>query len=283
VRTGLDICFYMDEFYGPLASKLWASLQAYVRRVGRDALSLYADSEGFWQNTQPEDWARFEKEFDSASMYHLHLRDRTDTGLRYEFEYSSRNESPWKQDGDGLTVVRFSLPTEYLSEHGPEPVRSLILELGELLPYCSGHAGLSFHGELGYSGIFKQILPHCFRHPGIDIVGPRDAKYDLGPHRVHGVSWLNFLGQPLLDELGGVEELRARLKEPGTRVDAMGGDRAVVTLGLWPEAGDLQAGQSLPAYRELARLLAPWLYHRKLQIIDFPPEDLRRWEDRFLE
>ncbi|MFY0576656.1 type VI immunity family protein [Cystobacter fuscus] len=39
----------------------------------------------------------------------------------------------------------------------------------------------------------------------------------------------------------------------------VGRGRAVVALGPWPEAGDLRQGQTLPAYRELARVLEPWL------------------------
>ena len=61
-------------------------------------------------------------------------------------------------------------------------------------------------------------------------------------------------------------------------------ERAVVTLGEWPEAGDTEQGQTLPAYRELARVLEPWLYHReKVFSRDFPREDTRRWERRFLD
>ncbi|MFP2913735.1 type VI immunity family protein, partial [Pyxidicoccus sp. 3LFB2] len=63
------------------------------------------------------------------------------------------------------------------------------------------------------------------------------------------------------------------------------GERAVVTLGEWPEAGDLEAGAGLPAYRDLARVLEPWLYHDAGTVYsqDFPPEDKLRWERRFLD
>ncbi len=55
---------------------------------------------------------------------------------------------PWESDGSQLvSVVSFSLPTEYLVQHGPGRVRELALELAAPLPFCSGHAGLSFNGE----------------------------------------------------------------------------------------------------------------------------------------
>jgi hypothetical protein len=34
--------------------------------------------------------------------------------------------------------------------------------------------------------------------------------------------------------------------------------------GEWPEAGDLEHGHTLPAYRELARVLEPWSYRTPL-------------------
>ncbi|WP_306818925.1 hypothetical protein [Archangium lipolyticum] len=40
----------------------------------------------------------------------------------------------------------------------------------------------------------------------------------------------------------------------------------------------------LPAYRELTRVLEPWLFHQKpLRDPSFTPEDMRRWERRFLD
>jgi hypothetical protein len=68
---------------------------------------------------------------------------------------------------------------------------------------------------------------------------------------------MNFLGQPVLGELGGVAGLRSLLHSPGTTVHELNGERAVVTLGPWPEAGDLAQGRTLPAYRELAPVLEP--------------------------
>jgi hypothetical protein len=87
-----------------------------------------------------------------------------------------------------------------------------------------------------------------------------------------------------MSELGSTAGLSSRLQSPDTSVQELEGDRAVITLGPWPEAGDTDSGQELPAYRELARVLEPWLYHEPpLRGSDFTPEDLLRWERRFLD
>jgi hypothetical protein len=88
----------------------------------------------------------------------------------------------------------------------------------------------------------------------------------------------------VLSELGGTAGLRTRLHSPDIMVQELGNDRVVITLGPWPEAGDTEQGLVLPAYRELARVLEPWLYHQKpLRDPDFTPEDMLRWERRFLD
>jgi hypothetical protein len=87
----------------------------------------------------------------------------------------------------------------------------------------------------------------------------------------------------VLGEVGGSVALRSRLRSPGTTVQELDGDRAVVTLGEWPEAGDTEQGRTLPAYRELARVLEPWLYEGPRFEQDFSPEERRRWVRRFLD
>ena len=100
---------------------------------------------------------------------------------------------------------------------------------------------------------------------------------------MRGAHWLTFLGQPVLGELGGAAGLRSRLSSPDITVQEMEGDRAVVTLGTWPEAGDTEQGQLLPLHRELARVLEPWRQHERYRWRDFSEDDMRRWERRFLD
>jgi hypothetical protein len=117
----------------------------------------------------------------------------------------------------------------------------------------------------------------------MDIPNLSWMSWKLGT-RVRGAYWLTYLGQPVLGELGGAEGLRSRLFSPDTTVQEMEGARAVVTLGKWPEAGDTQQGQMLPAYRELARVLEPWIYFEEhITRPEFLARDRRRWERRFLD
>jgi hypothetical protein len=177
--------------------------------------------------------------------------------------------------------VGFWLPTEFLEEHGPGHVRELAMELAASLPYDSGHAGLFFNALLGYRETEEALSRICLRYPGMDMGDVESMTMRLNG-RVKGPAWMTFLGQPVLGELGGVERLRARLSSPGTTVQPLERDRAVITLGPWPEAGDTEAGHNLPEYRELARVLEPWLYHSRGGYY-FPEDIWQRWERRFLD
>ncbi len=285
VHEGLRLDFYIRRPHMQMARAVTRSMDTYVDAVGAENLGFYVDDEGDYQTLDQEGWALSRRNLLEYSWPRVILSDvRVDSPERYRFEYhgSARIDDPeWRGSDKETCAASFWLPTEYLEEHGPDRVRALALELAAPLPFSSGNVGLAFLGPGHFLGFPKEIRDRCFRYPGMDVPDVEDYSRDIGT-RVRGPSWLTFLGQPVLGELGGVEALRSRLHSPGTTVQELEGGRAVVTLGEWPEAGDTEQGRTLPAYRELARVLEPWLYQGR-ELIDFPPEDMRRWERRFLD
>jgi len=285
IREGLSFTFYMRRPHHEVAPALLRSLDAYCSAVGPEALSLYSDQEGDFHEMDSAAWEQFRREMLADNQLIFHLKEAARNEQGYEFRYHGKvlDEASLALEPDAVSVVSFWLPTEYLEEHGPRRVRELALELAAPLPFCSGQGGLNFNCELAYPGVWRAVRRLCFRYPGMDIPWVNRAAWHIGT-RVRGAAWLTFLGQPVLGELGGVEGLRSRLHSPETTVQSLEGERAVVTLGPWPEAGDTEQGNTLPAYRELARVLEPWLYHEPpVQDDDFTSEDMLRWERRFLD
>jgi hypothetical protein len=185
------------------------------------------------------------------------------------------------QEPDMVSALGFWFPTELLEAQGPAAVRDLALKLAAPLPFCSGHAGLSFHAMHGYAETEEQLSQRCLRYPGLDVILLRSLSWHLGT-RIKAPAWLTFLGQPVLSELGGLQGLQTRLSSPSTTVEPLEGARAVVSLGPWPEAGDTEAGRDLPEYRELARVLEPHLYRSRKPWSPYFPESIwQRWERRF--
>jgi len=285
VRDGLSFTFYMRRPHHEVAPAVLRSLDIYLAAVGPGALGWCMDQEGFFQEMDSAAWDQFRREMLSNRRLIFHLADAAEDEQGYEFQYRGKklDAASLAHSSGEVTEVSFWLPTEYLDAQGPGRVRELALELAGPLTFCSGHGGLNFSCDPGLMGVMRAVHRLCFRYPGIDIPSDGWTALHIGT-RVRGAAWLTFLGQPVLGELGGVEGLRSRLHSPETTVQSLEGDRAIATLGLWPEAGDTEQGNILPAYRELARVLEPWLYHEPpLRSSAFPPEDMLRWERRFLD
>jgi hypothetical protein len=279
IRESVSITFYMKRSHQEVVHQVMQALEVYRRAVGPQALLWYCDQfSGEWEELDDKGWTILRRQLLEDCAAHHWLREFPGETTGYEFVYEGLPLEAYERDP--ASGVSFFVPTEYLEEHGPGRVRELALELAAELPFDSGHVGLCFHAPTIILGVTQRIRDLCFRYPGMDIA---DLHCTSIGTRVDGVHWLNFLGQPVLGELGGTAGLRARLHSPGTTVQELDGGRALVTLGTWPEAGDMEQGHTLPAYRELARVLEPWLYMERACWGGFREEDMRRWERRFLD
>jgi hypothetical protein len=276
LRESLSICFYLSLSHQDIAKHVRSALEFYLRALGPRALAWYPDERGDMWELDDKGWAHIQHKLRDEGGGIVDLRDRPDAIGGYQFEYRGRTIDP--SFPREVCAMAFWLPTEYMEEHGPGRVQELALGLGALLPFCSGHAGLSLH-RLGRTPGFQAL---CSSYPGMDRTEVGHLSWNLGT-RINGIHWMNFLGPPVLGELGGASALRSRLSSPATTVRELGDERAVVTLGEAPEAGDTGEEQPLPAYRELARVLEPWLYHESYIKDEFTPEEMLRWERRFLD
>lgn len=284
VREGLSLTFYMRRSHWEIASAVLQALDVYLQSVGPKALGLYASEEGEWRELNATGWELIRRKIVERRLALINLQEDSETGSRYAFLYYGRDDEFRERMNkpDVVCEATFLLPTEFLEEQGLGRVRELAIGIATQLPWCTGHCGLSFNGELDMVGVPRALAQYWFRYPGIDVPSPYGHANDIGT-RVNGVHWLNFLGQPMLGELGGIQTLRERLHSPGTTVHELEGDRVLVALGEWPKAGDTENGEVLPAYRELARVLEPWLFREPHRMLNRSEEETRRWERRFLD
>ncbi|WP_120614364.1 DUF3396 domain-containing protein [Corallococcus sp. CA053C] len=287
-REGLQICFYMPHPHAALKEGVQRALDVYLETIGGDALGSYSDLDGQWQQLDSKGWDVTRRSLHDEAWAYIHLTEAAQMDDRFDFHYVGKPLG----DPDGfygpeeVSALAVSLPTEFLETHGPGRVHELALDMAKSLPFSSGHAGLAFLGEPLASSVFHEVEKLALRHPAMDVLSLDGRSRGIGT-RVTGPAWMTFLGPPVLPELGGAAVLRTRLQSPDTTVQELGPDRAVVTLGPWPEAGDTEQGQTLPAYRELARVLEPWLYQEH----PGPPQPnehalqriRRRLERRFLD
>jgi hypothetical protein len=216
---------------------------------------------------------------DTSAYLVLDGQSRRVDALRVHYRGLDVFPSPRPEQKDGVSVLYVRLPTEFLVERGADQVRDLALELAAELPFNSGYVDFVLCADGRHSGEALALIRP--RYPGVHLASSR-ANLRVNTW-VDGVHWMNFLGEPVLGKLGGVNGLRAHLGLPGITLQEMSGDRVLITLGAQPEAGDVEAGPTLPLHRALARLLEPYLYRSDMD--DFYPstEDMLRWERRFLD
>jgi hypothetical protein len=311
VREVVRLVFYLPHDHHDLHPQVSRALDLYVESLGlgQDVFTHGEDLDGEWFPLTPDGWAyvrnllrpfegyRFIDEFtseDATPFLRTQLKLQCETLVSLTgrtpqpngFSFGFKARLPWRTPSEkNVSVLSATLPTEYLEEHGPDRARKLAMGLASLLSFSTGHAGLAYEVYSRWSRALPLLREALFRYPGLDL--PRiGIESDLGT-RVDGVHWLNFLGPPVLLALGGVEGLRNRLSNQGTHIQEVNDARAMVSLGTWPEAGDLSQGRGLPAYRELARVLEPWLYsfepRHARSWTGYTEADVRHWWRRFLD
>jgi hypothetical protein len=277
LRDGLVVAFFIRRPHREIAESVLRALELYRRSVGPEKLGWYTSSEGWLEPLDTESWEDLQTQMRQADGRVLDLWEHSEKLGGYRFEYRGRKPATVSapHGHDAVSGVSFWLPTEYLEEHGPVRVTNLAAALARELPLSTGYASLAFNALMDMRGVNEMLHELAFRYPGMDMLDI-ELTMRIGA-RPKGAYWLNFYGQPLLGELGGAAGLRERLSLPEFSLHELEGDKVLVALGEWPEV----EGEMRP-YRELARVLEPHLYHETLRWPGFPPEEMRRWERRFL-
>ncbi|WNG31521.1 DUF3396 domain-containing protein [Cystobacter fuscus] len=219
-------------------------------------------------------WARILKELSASTGCLIQLQEQPNEAGGFRFEYLGRERDDINLPGF-VSTVSFWLPTEYLEAHGPSHVKELAKALARELPFDLGYASLAFNYLVEADFVTRFIREHCMDYPGMDIPHV-DISMSLGS-KVKGAYWLNFYGQPLLEQLGGSEHLRTRLEHPDISIEELNARKVLVSLGEWPEMG------TTSAHRILARALEPHLHEEQPGWFGLSREQLRQWQRRFLD
>ena len=276
LRDGLVMNFFIQRPHRELGKSIVRALETYRRFVGSEKLGFYTGEQGYFQTLDTEALGAIQKQLIESDGCIIQLWEHDENWSGYRFDYRGRmlGTATYTCHPGAVSGASFWLPTEYLEEQGPARVKELAVALARELPLTSGYASLGFNGMMDTRLVGPLIHDLCFRYPGLDIID-EEVTYGLGT-RPKGSYWLNFYGQPLLNELGGVAGLRERLPLPGISVEELQPDKVLVQLGEWPEVdGEMRA------YRQLARVLESYLYQETIPVL--PAEEMRRWERRFLD
>jgi hypothetical protein len=282
----------MHRSHGEVAHAVWRALQAYRRAIPPHALGWYSDDNGDFQPLDDRGWKHIREKMLERRWpvsCGVDLEEHCDDVGGYNFEYEGLwLDTPLFYGQDTTCAVTFTLPTEYLVEHGPAHVRALALELANEFPFSFGYASFALVSPRGqWFAAHRTVRALRDRYPGLDIYKLAETGQHIGTN-ARGAYWLTFLGLPLLGRLGGLEVLRRRLPFPGLSLltlPPLEGERVLITLGEWPEAIDTEQ-QERPSSPLLAltQLLEPFLHEERSNWFFFlnnDRQDMRRWIRRF--
>ncbi|WP_164010292.1 type VI immunity family protein [Pyxidicoccus trucidator] len=276
----LIMCFYMKEAHKRIAPDVVRAIEVFRERIRPVTLDWYIDHDAQTHPLDDKQWEGIRREMlgpDENFCPRFAGTPEGASGLYVDYR-GLGIPLPWPERQHDACGLFLRLPTEYLEEQGPDHVRELACEVASVLPFNSGFVDLGFCEEHPVGEAVNAVWKR-YRGLHMSWEGP---KLDMDTH-VDGVHWMNFLGPPVLGKLGGISGLREHLTLPGISIQELSGDRALITLGDAPNPGDVEAGETLPMHRALARLLEPHLYRNSRPLGRMTPEDMRRWERRFLD
>ncbi len=182
---------------------------------------------------------------------------------------------------DDTNVVYHELPPEEIDRVGVDRLVEWAIRVAEIHPFETGQLGYSFNQlQRTWTAQADEFVGEvAMRFRGFDILEPGLARAARG--MVPNCAWLNFLGERVIDKLGGDSAIIAALS-PAVTVRRISGG-LLLQAGERPPIGDSN-GQALDLdpVREVARLTKPLRIARK--VLFYGTEEFRNgWVHRFDE
>jgi hypothetical protein len=139
----------------------------------------------------------------------------------------------------------------------------LVKSMAQKVPVFHGYAGFAFNTPLDIEQE-ETAKPLLFgpgmRFQGLDIDDTISMRWCR--KSIKGVSWLTLVASELLEKVGGIAAVRAQVSDAIVLHDMPWG--TLIQAGRGPGAGDVNAGDRLPFYREVNKVLRP------IRVVDLP-------------
>lgn len=288
VVDSLRMVFFLERDECNHFAAVMAAVGEFVSGIGLDALHAYVDEEGDTRPLTMDVSSFIEQKLGSipdGEIIELRVLDHEQRGNVHALHYlhdPNIDSSVWP---DEKSVISFRIGTARALEVGWEEIDMFVRRLTRVLPYVSGYVSPALAYQPFTSHAYQHIHRYIHRYPGFDVVDPPTVAWDIGD-RLLGPYWINIVGRGASRVLGGVGGLQDMLG-PEFEVAPCGRDGVIVKIGAVPGVGDINRGDDLPAYRKLAKVIAPILHDPSMQYLydadgTVNRELQRAWHRRFL-
>lgn len=149
LRDGLLFCFFMRRSHGDVSEGLWRAVQTYRSARPARALAWYAMPDGEWAPLDDAGWESVRGEILETRWptgSEVRLQESHTEVCAHGFEYTGKwlDAPTWQGQEEVVSAAAFTLPTDFLVEHGSGHVRSLALALAAELPWRFGYVSPAF-------------------------------------------------------------------------------------------------------------------------------------------
>ena len=164
--------------------------------------------------------------------------------------------------GPSMSMVRLGLPVAWIRNGGD--TAGLIRRSVEIMQPFWATAGWGIIPSIdepfnwGAGGAQRNLYPWLLRYPELDAINSLALTDPAFNRAMSSINWINYVSDPLLDQLGGREAVRARIDASQTLSCADVGNCLMIQAGAFPTLSDAKLNQlPLPGFGEAARLLKP--------------------------
>jgi hypothetical protein len=261
-RPVFSINLFASQSLSELGSAALAPLRRYRELVGESALRFYATANMSKHKpttkralTMLETWLQPGARLGDYNFLNFQDAEDYNHAPTTLFIVAGREEVDGERSDDA-TLVRISLPVQWGLDE-PDRMFALAAEMWAQLPYRSGQAGFTLEISRYYiDAAHEHAYGRSMRHPGLDIHDAANDAIMAGFDRVRGVGWLTMLDDAFVQQLGGMQTLRAKLGSAEMFEQEHG---VILRAGAAPQFGDVNRKDDLPAYRAVYNAIKPLL------------------------
>ena len=188
-----------------------------------------------------------------AHFFRVFIANTESIWMRHNMSYYGQGPSPSR--------VRFGFPVSWIQSGGD--TAGFVKRAVEIMQPLWATAGWGVipapTEEVAWSNEAQQRLyPWLERFAGMDAM-PSSMLFNQEFHKaMPSINWINFVSDPLLDQLGGREAVRTQVQSSQWLTGKDVGNCLMVQAGPFPSVCDTQNGLPLPpGFGEAARLFKP--------------------------
>jgi hypothetical protein len=261
VSLGFDVVLYTDRNFTDIAPSVLHAYDRFLELCPPERLKWYANENmnkhkpcAKRELELPRVWLR--KGGPRRETLKIDLHDGETYAHTPEFLFWMYGEEHRKRDpSDSANMVRLGFPAEWGRDR-PGELLELAKDLCNHFPFQSGHSGYVFQTtryRINSSETAAWKLGR--RYPGPDIRNEVGDMVAVRSDGIKGVNWLTIVCDVFLKRIGGPEKLKKVAGKDVEWIRVEGG--WILKAGPAPAIGDLNQGDTLPAYRAVYRALEP--------------------------